>query len=206
METQKKPLLRCLGLFPAPFPPSPIFEILWSKIAWEGDDYPNALPIDLGDPVAMTIEDSKHYALDSPDADAEYRSIYPGKHLGFVRLGPKKRFFSLSMYHQIHCLDALRQAILGRHGHGASTPPAHGSEKVKRDVEHSHHCLNYLRQTIMCSADLTLEPEIVEGSQDVGEGLAVTHVCRDWSKVHAFIEENEKWAWGNESQTWLTPG
>ena len=154
----------------------------------------------------MTIEDSKHYALDSPDADAEYRSIYPGKHLGFVRLGPKKRFFSLSMYHQIHCLDALRQAILGRHGHGASTTPAHGSEKVKRDVEHSHHCLNYLRQTIMCSADLTLEPEIVEGSQDVGEGLAVTHVCRDWSKVHAFIEENEKWAWGNESQTWLTPG
>lgn len=184
-----------------------IFEII---TAWEGDDYPNALPLDLGDPVALTIEDSRHYALDSPDADAEYRSIYPGKHLGFVRLGPKKRFFGLSMYHQMHCLDSLRKAILGRHGHGPAAAPTHDSDSnvhmTKRDVEHSHHCLNYLRQTIMCNADLTLEPEIVQGSQDVGEGLFVTHVCKDWSKVHAFVEENEKWAWGNKTRSWLTPG
>ncbi|KAK7683575.1 hypothetical protein QCA50_013413 [Cerrena zonata] len=178
--------------------PGQMFLINENDYTWEGDDYPNALPLDLGDPVTLTIEDSRHYALDSPDADAEYRSIYPGKHLGFIRLGPKRRFFGLSMYHQIHCLDSLRNAILGRHGHG-------GASHEKRDVEHSHHCLNYLRQTIMCNADMTLEPEIREGSQDVGEGLAVTHVCKDWSKVHAFVEENEKWAWGNIS-TWLTPG
>ncbi|CAL1709730.1 unnamed protein product [Somion occarium] len=169
--------------------PSPKFE---DDYSWQGDDYPNALPLHLGDPVALTLEDSRHYALDTPDADAEYRSIYPGNHLGFIRLGPNKRFFGLSMYHQMHCLDSLRHAILGR-GH------THASRK--RDVEHAQHCLNYLRQTILCSADLTLEPEIVEGSQDVGEGLAVTHVCRDWSKVHAFVEQNEvDWTlWKNET-------
>lgn len=139
------------------------------------------------------LEDSPHYALNSSDADAEWQSIYPGGQQGFVHLGPNKRFFSLSLYHQIHCLESLRNAILnrGHHAHDA----ADGMRK--RDVEHSAHCLNYLRQTIMCNADLTLEPEVVEGTQDVGEGLAAVHVCRDWSKIHEFARQNwedwEKW-------------
>lgn len=161
--------------------------------AWLGDDFPNSLPLDLGPPVALTFEDSRHYALDTPEADAEYLSIYPGGDLGFVRLGPNKRFFGLAMYHQIHCLDSLRKAILG-HGH-------HAREGMnwKRDVEHSQHCLNYLRQAILCAGDLTLEPELVQGSREVGEGLAVTHVCRDWSKVHQFVQENyDEWRmWTN---------
>jgi len=61
---------------------------------------------------------------------------------------------------------------------------------VMTEMDHTDHCLNYLRQTILCSADLTLEPELVEGSNDAGEGLAVTHVCRDRSKVY---EEWELW-------------
>lgn len=131
--------------------------------------------------MALTLEDSRHYALDTPDAAAEYRSIYPGGDLGFIRLGPNRRFFGLVMYHQIHCLDSLRQAILHQGQHGG---------KTKRDVEHAQHCLNYLRQGILCAADTTLEPEVEEGSQDVGEGLGVTRVCRDWGKVYDFVEEN----------------
>lgn len=138
------------------------------------------------------LEDSRHYSLNGPDTDAEWESVYPGRGLGFVRLGPNKRFFSLSLYHQMHCLDSLRRAILGQSHHHGRSPDA-----AKRDVEHSAHCLNYLRQTVLCAADLTLEPEIIEGSSDVGEGLAATHVCRDWSKVHKFVKKNwEEWeAW-----------
>jgi hypothetical protein len=147
------------------------------------------------------LEDSRHYALTSPDADAEWESIYPGRGLGFVRLGPNKRFFSLSLYHQIHCLDSLRRAILGKghhHERDIAQDRLEGSDgdgkMSKRNVEHSAHCLNYLRQSALCAADLTLEPEIEEGSQEVGEGLAATHVCKDWSKVHDFVKSNwEKW-------------
>lgn len=159
---------------------------------WVGDDYPPYLPLDLGEPVVMVLEDSRHYALNSSEADAEWESIYPGGQLGFVHLGPNKRFFSLSLYHQIHCLVSLRSAILDRSHHGEQHEEQRA--RAKRDVEHSAHCLNYLRQTIMCNADLTLEPEIEEGSQNVGEGLAAVHVCRDWSKVHAFAQRNwEEW-------------
>ncbi|EMD36960.1 hypothetical protein CERSUDRAFT_95228 [Gelatoporia subvermispora B] len=159
---------------------------------WEANDHPPYLPLDLGAPVALTLEDSRHYALDTPDAPAEYRSLYPGDGLGFVRLGPQRRFFGLAMYHQLHCLDSLRGAILGTH-HMRSG----GGEKEKRDVEHSAHCLNYLRQSILCAADVTLEPEVVRGSEDVEEGLGVTHVCRDWSRVYDFAERNwQEWvAW-----------
>ncbi|KAI0088200.1 hypothetical protein BDY19DRAFT_891590 [Irpex rosettiformis] len=172
-------------------------------VAWLGDDYPPYLPIDLGDPVALVLEDSRHYALTSPDADAEWESVYPGRGLGFVRLGPKKRFFSLSLYHQMHCLDSLRRTILGKsHHHGKREGDISGTggpSFSKRNVEHSAHCLNYLRQTALCAADMTLEPEIVEGSQEVGEGLGAAHVCRDWSKVHEFVKRNwEEWEeWQN---------
>ena len=141
--------------------------------------------------MVLTLEDSRHYALDNPESDAEYVSLYPGDNLGFVHLGPNKRFFGLSMFHQIHCLDSLRKAILGlTHDH---------RDMEAGELGHTHHCLNYLRQTILCSADVTLEPETPEGSQDVGEGLAVTHVCRDWGKVYDFVRRNEaEWeVWKN---------
>lgn len=143
----------------------------------------------------MVLEDSRHYPLNSSEADAEWLSIYPGNMLGFIHLGPQKRFFSFSLYHQIHCLNALRLAILGGHHDGEAEEQGHEHGHVgKRAVEHSAHCLNYLRQTVMCAADLTLEPEIILGSQDVGEGLGAVHVCRDWSKVHEYTQRNwEEW-------------
>ncbi|TCD63421.1 hypothetical protein EIP91_005421 [Steccherinum ochraceum] len=153
---------------------------------WEGDDFPPYLPLQFGSPVELTLQNSVHYALDSPEADAEYQSLYPGTQLGFVHLGPHKRFFGLSMFHQFHCLDSLRKAILGR-GHHASTN--HSSEDPS---VHAAHCLDYLRQTILCAADVTLEPEVpVEGSRDVGEGVGVRHVCRDWSKVYEFATTHQ---------------
>ena len=144
----------------------------------------------------MVLEDSRHYSLNSSEADAEWRSIYPGGQLGFVHLGPNKRFFSLSLYHQIHCLNALRRTINDvQHVHS-------GEGLGKREVEHSAHCLNYLRQTMMCNADLTLEAEIELGSENVGEGLAAVHVCKDWSKVHEYAKKNwedwQKWKLGSQ--------
>ncbi|TFK75557.1 hypothetical protein BDN72DRAFT_892074 [Pluteus cervinus] len=194
--------------------PTPILqEDIVKSYSWLEDDFPNSLPVEL-DTVAMKIENSHHYNVDSPDSTAEYLSLYPGD-LGFLRLGPNKRFFGISLYHQLHCLDSLRLAIAGTpHTHARRPSPRpfeerdleqglDSNEKSSRDPAqeessdhdpawHVNHCLNYLRQTILCNADLTLEPEIKLGSQDVGEGLGVTHVCKDWSGLYDFAEQNTK--------------
>lgn len=174
-----------------------------SVIGWKEDDFPNALDIELPH-VAMTFEDSPHYPLDSDDADAEWQSIYPGRSFGFVRLGPEKRFFGLSVYHSLHCLNSLRAAILGRM-HEPLVPAelipeypfnsSHHDAFARRELlPHADHCLGYLRQTILCNADLTLEPEYYEGAGDV-PGSGATHVCRDWGTLYSFVEEN---AWEYE--------
>jgi hypothetical protein len=88
---------------------------LLKKLAWVGDDFPNSLydvpsqdlnvPSAIGldnDPVALIIENSKHYGLTSPsgDDDLEYWSMFPGL-VGVVHLGPERRFFGTSLYHQV---------------------------------------------------------------------------------------------------------
>ena len=67
-----------------------------------------------------------------------------------------------------------------------------GTKRSQVHVSHAAHCLNYLRQTILCASDLTLEPELVLGSLDVGSGLGAMHICRDWSRVHDFVEQNSR--------------
>jgi len=69
----------------------------------------------------------------------------------------------------------------------------------QHNVEHAAHCLSYLRQLLLCHADTALEParlaDTVSGGQTqavYGEGT--THVCRDWSQVRAWAEDNyEEW-------------
>jgi len=136
----------------------------------------------------MTLENSLHYGLNNSVAGAEFRSLYPESSMGFIRLGPHNRFFGLSMYHQLHCLESLRLALLGVRPHNEFLNE--GTKEKVWTVDHVAHCLNYLRQTILCAADLTLEPEVVDGSGDVGQGLGVTHVCRDWSVVNDYAERN----------------
>lgn len=57
---------------------------------------------------------------------------------------------------------------------------------------HLPHCFEYLRQSIMCAGDTALEgqhttfPDGIRGS----DGWDAKHVCKDYSAVMAFLEEN----------------
>ncbi|KAG2035912.1 hypothetical protein BDR03DRAFT_983376 [Suillus americanus] len=138
-----------------------------------GDDHPIELPLDL-EIVALTFEDSKYYSTSGLTAWSEWNLLdhFPEGH-GFVRLGPNGRLFGVSMFHQIHCLQTIRLALInGPNGH-------------------SGHCLNFLRQAILCNSDTTLDPVYINGSTAGSDGLGVTHICRDWSQVYAYIKENQ---------------
>ncbi|KAG2157925.1 uncharacterized protein EDB93DRAFT_734307 [Suillus bovinus] len=147
------------------------------QYSYIGDDHPIKLPLDL-DVVALTFEDSKYYSTSGLTAWSEWNLLdhFPQGH-GFVRLGPNGRLFGVSMFHQLHCLQMIRLAL------------------IDGPNDHSGHCLNFLRQAILCNSDTTLDPVYTNGSISGSDGLGVTHICRDWSQVYAYIEENQRGPW-----------
>ncbi|PIL23329.1 hypothetical protein GSI_14640 [Ganoderma sinense ZZ0214-1] len=132
------------------------------EYSFVGEDYPMYFPLDIRH-VLLVPEDTVHYGIVSPDADAEWESIPPpGK--GFVHLGGG-RTFGIALYHQMHCLD----------------------------TKHVHHCFNYLREAILCEADTAIEPGMptsswssdVDGAGMMGSG----RTCKDWTQVYMAVKE-----------------
>ena len=109
--------------------------------------------------------------------DDDWGSLFPPPWNGFMSLGPDNRPFTLSLYHQLHCLDAIRVGFVLNGTHAAA---------------HVEHCLNYLRQVILCHADTTVEPghwmETKTGVDPASDGLGVVHTCKDWKEVNRFVE------------------
>ncbi|KAH7924979.1 hypothetical protein BV22DRAFT_1112544 [Leucogyrophana mollusca] len=147
-----------------------------SHYSYVGDDHPTRLPIDLPY-VALEIEDTPRYGISNPEAWSEWRNTdLFSKGNGFVRLGEQGRTFGVSMFHQMHCLQMIRKAVIERNS-------ADG---------HTHHCLNLMRQAVLCASDTTLDPlDVDDGERLIGtDGIGVVHVCRDWERVYDFVRTN----------------
>lgn len=142
----------------------------------------------------MTVEwpDDELYGL---FADDDWASNFPLGN-GWVLYGPEgggrstKRKFALSMYHQLHCLDAMRYGYVGARG-SMFVWPGNGTDAD----HHFNHCLSYLREAILCAADTTLETSRSvlnpSGNADNGaSGMGITHKCRDWTQVRAYLEQH----------------
>ncbi|KAH7906880.1 hypothetical protein BJ138DRAFT_1117176 [Hygrophoropsis aurantiaca] len=140
--------------------------------------YTSTLPIQIRRAALVTNGSAKRYGL---NADQDWISLTPPGHGFFVK---DQQYFGVSMYHQIHCLNALRRIIVADHQNQSTKYNAH-----------AHHCLAYLREMILCNADTTLEPSkavlLSDGrtSRPV-TGWRVTHECRDWVQVRDFVQEN----------------
>ncbi|EJD46584.1 hypothetical protein AURDEDRAFT_164409 [Auricularia subglabra TFB-10046 SS5] len=92
--------------------------------------------------VHKATEDTQHYSLNGELGSLEWATLLP-RGGGLLRLGPDDEVFSISMFHQLRCLDIIGHELMSR----AGRPPS----------ALSHHCMNYLRQMILCRADTTLE-------------------------------------------------
>ena len=120
--------------------------------------------------------------------DDDWNTIFPnGYSTGFVRLGKGAKFYEPSIYHQMHCLNILRQSIVHHDWSNATNQ--------ERVLWHVHHCLNMIRQAILCNADSTLEPSFFyrlnKGkNESAASGLDVLHTCRDWTQIRAYAESN----------------
>ncbi|KAI9734739.1 MAG: hypothetical protein M1818_006726 [Claussenomyces sp. TS43310] len=96
---------------------------------------------------------------------------------------PEHYIISLAVFHQLHCLNAVRYAVWNE------TMDAE-KERLHRETEvyHLDHCIDLIRQALMCAADIT---PFVFG-RDPRDGklhgmTSNTHTCRDWDPI-------EQWA------------
>lgn len=139
----------------------------------------------------MAVEETVHFPIQGSDAAEEWDTTIP-QGSGFFRLGPENRPFSMSIFHQLHCLRLLR-TFLG------------DPENIWTDG-HMQHCLNYLRQMILCNPDLTLEPADIMTRDFRTERAGSTHVCMDWSQLYDEMADNfSRWEVARAVSSALNP-
>ncbi|KAK7964018.1 hypothetical protein PG988_010992 [Apiospora saccharicola] len=115
-------------------------------------------------------------------------------------LGPDAHLGVFDVFHQVHCLNALRRGIYYEHYFA----PALGANKTEVFYNHMGHCMSILLQNIMCAASLdVITHSIRRGAEaDVGAvtdwvrghrlpvpDFSIQHQCRD---IEAVVEWQEK--------------
>lgn len=134
----------------------------------------------------MNIEPTKHYQLSGLAADEEWAALAPNN--GILHLGPQRLPYSVSLFHQLRCLDIIRRDV------AESLPP--------EDSQLSRHCLNYMRQMVLCRADLAVDPVLGRGAD--ARVRPDTNQCVDWRRVYKELEKNQqeyaRWAAAAERQ------
>ncbi|THH18332.1 hypothetical protein EW146_g2629 [Bondarzewia mesenterica] len=147
-----------------------------------GGDHPRELPLFLRTVNMAVHNDEEHYAILGERAEGEWDAIRPPGG-GDVYLGQSPYPFSVSLWHQLQCLNHIRRVL------------AYGDD----GTPYTAHCFNYLRQAFLCGADITLEPGGTQMINPHGPGTIAptvnrTHTCRDWTRVYNWtVEQHAKW-------------
>ncbi|KAL1670466.1 hypothetical protein GGF50DRAFT_122496 [Schizophyllum commune] len=161
------------------------------EYTFRGRDYPETWDIGPLEEVHMPYENTVHYALDTPAGIEQWETMLPPGG-GMLYFGTDKQPFSISVFHQLRCLDILRAELVVQFQHADEPPPEKQSPLV-------NHCMNYIRQTVLCRADLTMES--IRGlNYSTSTVSDVTHVCQDHTAVFRAAEEIWK---EYERTTWL---
>ncbi|KXN86009.1 hypothetical protein AN958_10619, partial [Leucoagaricus sp. SymC.cos] len=176
-------------------------------LAYLLNDHPPSWPISRGN-VLMAFDNPKHYALETSQGELEWSSLIPSSSSlspnGLVYLGKYRQPYTISMFHQLKCLDIVRaETVRDRErdsdvaGHEGQVGEGEGGEGREERKALARHCLNYLRQMVTCRADLELE-SFQYASHRSPIDLHGVYECKDWSRVYEEVEKNQR-----EHEEWL---
>ncbi|KAJ8520845.1 hypothetical protein ONZ45_g2363 [Pleurotus djamor] len=114
-------------------------------------------------------------------------------------------FGGLDVFHQLHCLDYVRQAIEperygGAHHHVKRTPSPFARRRPTTDLphvsdtEHVAHCIDMVRQSLMCSADISIVSWYMPTASPGHKPLPLprfdqTRMCRNFDKLRDWAKE-----------------
>ncbi|KAH6717967.1 hypothetical protein DL95DRAFT_332209 [Leptodontidium sp. 2 PMI_412] len=136
--------------------------------------------------------------------DAIWSTISSTKQGGFLWVRHNETYktgHGVSMFHALHCLSMIRDAIKG--SKSGAVAHSHGSKRdihvgKSEDEMHVGHCLSYVAQSLLCSADGTLErPKTYTDDagnvlRDDVDGEDVKHQCRSAGYLREKIEQTEQ--------------
>lgn len=101
------------------------------------------------------MHEPKRYGLTKPGMVLHPQFDAPGDGgSGNETAGVEEMYYSVSVFHQLHCLGVIRRGYYGGvRGVGV------GDGDVGGSGEHIGHCFDYLRQAVQCSESfLPLDP------------------------------------------------
>ncbi|KAH8897176.1 hypothetical protein GQ53DRAFT_760356 [Thozetella sp. PMI_491] len=126
-----------------------------------------------------------HVRVDKPAA-LDLSGGYPLKD----RDAPSAEEYTISLFHQIHCLAVIKSRLSLLHEWYRETNDKEYLNVALNQVEdeHIYHCVDYIRQAIICNGDTTLEKSRAVNSKPVRgvDGWGVTHECRDFDAIFAY--------------------
>src|ERR1700761_6834856 len=96
---------------------------------------------------------------------------------------PKGEIYDISLFHQLHCLSAIRaHVLLLELAIGRNNSQEISDLLLRPQESHVYHCIDYIRQGLMCAGDMTVEwpREEEDGRRFAVDGWGVTHQCKDW--------------------------
>ena len=123
-------------------------------------------------PVAFAFDSGLRYDLNASHA---WGALVPGD--GLVYLGSHREPFMVSMFHQLRCLDVMRDQLM--------------KPLAQRDEQPARHCMNYIREMILCRGDTNLDPYQYPSNIHPVEPHPVRR-CLDWNAVYRAVEDSQR--------------
>ncbi|MCJ1425929.1 hypothetical protein MMC29_003830 [Sticta canariensis] len=162
--------------------------------------------LDLWDHAAISFPESKLPLLNKSSSTQSFRRL-PASLGGGVSALP-------DVFHQLHCLDTIRQytwLLAGNYGSSPTTiagepkqhpflpiPPVFDGTSDVANRMHADHCIETLRKTLMCHADVTPLLILKDDSNPIGDrpDFNLHQKCRDWDAIRDWTTRN--WVTGRE--------
>ncbi|KAJ6555968.1 hypothetical protein B0H19DRAFT_1292866, partial [Mycena capillaripes] len=109
--------------------------------------------------------------------------LFPNKTSGIAG-DPGYYIAELEIYHQLHCLNQIRQAL------HPTYYPNWGMHTIGSRESHIDHCVERIRQGLMCNVDTSvLVWEWNPTFNETRVRLRVPHQCKDFSKIHEWTRD-----------------
>ncbi|MCJ1464427.1 hypothetical protein MMC07_003040 [Pseudocyphellaria aurata] len=156
--------------------------------------------LDLWDHAAISIPESKLPLLNKSSSAQSFRHL-PSSLGGGISGLP-------DVFHQLHCLDTIRQYtwfLAGNYGSAPTTvtgdpkqhpllpiPPVFDGTSDVANRMHADHCIETLRKTLMCHADVTPLLILRDDSNPIGDrpDFNLHQKCRDWDAIREWTTRN----------------
>ncbi|CAN8099971.1 unnamed protein product [Discula destructiva] len=150
--------------------PSPEVDAAWRRISSE-------------QPVAITRDEVLALGKD-PDKAVRYPK-------GFNGTGDQDDLYAgrIDVFHQIHCLDALRREAHFDHYYGQKYPNLNATNNLHK--AHLSHCVYYLLQNIMCQASVDVYTHVwTDTLMQPFPDFQIEHKCRSFDAILDWQDNN----------------